>query len=458
MFRQNYKNIATASVVSLSALILVSTGRAADLEPTTNQAPGKQPPAKLEVTEIAGNKDAKKTPQAKETKPSPAELKPVPVVIKPSAKPVLRPITTDSAARPNASVFSPGGFPIPTVRIRDIARVESVRSNQLVGYGLVVGLNGTGDTQQSPFTIQAVVAMLQRFGVTVDPRVLRTRNVAAVMITAEISAFAKNGSKLDVTVSSVGDAMSLQGGVLLQTPLIGADENVYAVAQGGLMIGGFAAGGGGNSATKNHPTAGRVPEGAIVEREIPTKLTASDGSVRINLSTPDFENTTKIALTINEKLGAGTASALDSTTIRVQPPAGYDDPVRLIAEVGALMVQPSVPAKVVLNERTGTVIIGGNVRIAPVAVAHGALTVEITSETLISQPGPLSRVGETVVTGQTDVAAGENRASLVELKPGATLAELVRALNALRVSPRDVIAIILAIKNAGALFAEVEVQ
>jgi flagellar P-ring protein precursor FlgI len=455
VFRQNYITIGSTLVLSLGALTLVSAGQA--------QTPQKQPPAKLEVTEVPGNKEAKKAPQTKETKPSLAELKRLPMATKlvPKAPaPTPRPIATTSAKSPstNTSAFGPGGFPIPTVRIRDIARVESVRSNQLIGYGLVSGLNGTGDTQQSPFTIQAVVAMLQRFGVTVDPRILRTRNVAVVMVTAEIPAFAKNGSKLDVTVSSVGDATSLQGGILLQTPLIGADDNVYAAAQGGLMIGGFAAGGGGNSATKNHPTAGRVPEGAIVEREIPTKLTDSDGSVRINLSTPDFENTTKVALAVNEKLGAGTASALDSTTVRVKLPTGYDDPVRLIAEVGALMVQPSVPAKVVLNERTGTVIIGGNVRIAPVAVAHGALTVEITSETLISQPGPLANVGETVVTGQTDIAAGENRASLVELKPGATLAELVRALNALRVSPRDVIAIILAIKNAGALFAEVEVQ
>lgn len=356
--------------------------------------------------------------------------------------------------------LGPGGFPIPVenVRIRDIARVESVRSNQLVGYGLVTGLNGTGDSQQSPFTIQSVVAMLQRFGVNVDPRLLRTKNVAAVMVTVDIPAFAKNGSKLDVTVSSLGDATSLLGGDLQQTPLLGADENVYAAAQGPLILGGFSSGGGGNTTTKNHPTSGRVAGGAIVEREIPTKLTDSDGAVRINLSSPDFENAMRVAAAINAKLGPGSASALDSATVRVHPAAEDTDLISLIAEVGALTVQPSVPAKVVLNERTGTVIIGGNVRIAPVAVAHGALTVEITSETLISQPGPLTKKGETVVAAQGDVKAQENRASLVELRPGATLAELVRALNALRVSPRDVIAIILAIKSAGALFAEVEVQ
>lgn len=451
MFRQTNNLIRTASALCLSALLLGSVGHATDLETEPSQA--KKPPAKLEITEVPNRSQANK-----DSKNAPAKAAPASLVVKTPesatpAAPVAPPIV-----RPRAEEFGPGGFPIPAVRIRDMARVESLRSNQLVGYGIVTGLNGTGDTQQSPFTIQAVVAMLQRFGVTVDPKVLRTKNVAAVMITAEIGAFAKKGSKLDVTVSSVGDASSLQGGVLLQTPLLGADDNVYAVVQGGLSIGGFAAGGGGNSATKNHPTSGRVPLGADVEREIPINLTETDGSVRINLAMPDFENAIKVAGAINEKFGTGVATAVDSATIRVQPPASSPDPVRLIGEIGALLVQPSMPARVVLNERTGTVIIGGNVRIAPVAVAHGALTVEITSETLISQPSAFARTGETVVTPQTNVAAGENKATLVELKPGATLAELVRALNGLRVSPRDVIAIILAIKNAGALFAEVEVQ
>ncbi len=443
MFRQTNNLIRTATALCLSALLLGKVGHATDLETEPGQA--KKPPAKLDITEVPNrsqtNKDSKDAP----AKAAPAQLVVKTPVSATPAAPVALPIV-----RPRAEALG--------VRIRDMARIESLRSNQLVGYGIVTGLNGTGDTQQSPFTIQAVVAMLQRFGVTVDPKVLRTKNVAAVMITAEIGAFAKKGSKLDVTVSSVGDASSLQGGVLLQTPLLGADENVYAVVQGGLSIGGFAAGGGGNSATKNHPTSGRVPLGADVEREIPTNLTETDGSIRINLAMPDFENAIKVTEAINEKFGAGVATAVDSATIRVQPPASYDNPVRLIAEVNALRVQPTVTARVVLNERTGTVIIGGNVRIAPVAVAHGALTVEITSETLISQPSAFARTGETVVTPQTNVAAGENRATMVELKPGATLAELVRALNGLRVSPRDVIAIILAIKNAGALFAEVEVQ
>lgn len=381
-------------------------------------------------------------------KPKPLAL-PAPAKAKPAA-PKMAAVTGDP--------FNASGFGLPSVRIRDLARVESVRSNQLVGYGLVVGLNGTGDSASSPYTIQSVVAMLQRFHVQVDPRVLKTRNVAAVMLTADLPAFAKSGSKLDITVSSVGDAASLQGGTLLQTPLLGADEKAYAVAQGSVLVGGFAAGGGGASATKNHPTAGRVSGGATVEREVPTQLADADGSVRINLGQPDFDNATRIANAINVRLGDGAAVAMDSATVRVTPPAGETDPVKLIAEVGNFTFQPSVPAKIVLNERTGTVVIGGSVRLAPVAVAHGALSVEINTDLIVSQPSAFAKTGETVIAPQVGVKAGEDRASLIELKPGATLAELVRALNALRATPRDIIAIILAIKNAGGLFAEVEVQ
>ena len=301
MFRQTNHLIRTATALCLSALLLGKVGHATDLETEPGQA--KKPPAKLDITEVPNrsqtNKDSKDAP----AKAAPAQLVVKTPVSATPAAPVALPIV-----RPRAEALG--------VRIRDMARIESLRSNQLVGYGIVTGLNGTGDTQQSPFTIQAVVAMLQRFGVTVDPKVLRTKNVAAVMITAEIGAFAKKGSKLDVTVSSVGDASSLQGGVLLQTPLLGADENVYAVVQGGLSIGGFAAGGGGNSATKNHPTSGRVPLGADVEREIPTNLTETDGSIRINLAMPDFENAIKVTEAINEKFGAGVATAVDSATIR----------------------------------------------------------------------------------------------------------------------------------------------
>lgn len=347
----------------------------------------------------------------------------------------------------------------PTVRVRDLARIQSVRANQLVGYGLVVGLNGTGDSAQSPFTFQAVVAMLQRFGVTVDARRIKTKNAAAVIVTAEVPAFLKNGSRLDVTVSSIGDATALQGGTLLQTPLLGADDQLYAIAQGPVSIGGFTAGGEGNSVTKNYPTVGRVPGGALIEREIPTQLAAADGSIRVNLADPDFTTATRIVDAINESLGAGSAVAEDAATVRVQPPRPYEgDLVRLIAQVGDLRVQPATAAKVVLNERTGTVIIGDAVRIAPVAVAHGSLTVEIQTEFQVSQPPPFARTGETVTVPQTGVKVNEPRVAVMELQAGTTMAELVRALNALRVTPRDIVAIIQAIKNAGALYAELQLQ
>jgi flagellar P-ring protein precursor FlgI len=234
---------------------------------------------------------------------------------------------------------------------------------------------------------------------------------------------------------------------------------VYAVAQGAVSIGGFSAGGGGNGVTKNHPTVGRIPGGALIEREVATTLREADGALRLNLSNPDFENANRIAAALNARLGAGSAVAEDAATVRVQPPALYrDDPIRFIAEIGELRVQPTAPAKVVLNERTGTVIIGGGVRIAPVAVAHGSLTVEIQTDLQVSQAAPLSEKGQTVVVPQTGVQATESRAAVMELQAGTTMAELVRALNALRVTPRDIVAIIQAVKEAGALFADLEMQ
>jgi len=368
------------------------------------------------------------------------------------------PAAAQELRRPIPVAAEPWVYSTPSVRVRDIARVQSVRPNQLVGYGLVVGLDGSGDGSQSPFTLQSVVAMLQRFGVSVDSKRLKTKNAAAVMVTAEIPAFAKSGSKLDVTVSSLGDATSLQGGVLLQTPLLGADEQVYAVAQGSVSIGGFSAGGGGTSVTKNHPTAGRVPEGALIEREIKTSLAEADGSMRINLSNPDFDNANRVAAAVNADLGSGVALAEDAATVRVRPPSRFDgNTVALIAEIGELHLQPATPSKVVLNERTGTVIIGGNVRIAPVAIAHGSLTVEIQTDLNVSQPAPLTG-GTTAVTPQTGVRVNEQHAAVMEFHPGTTLAELVRALNALQVTPRDIVAIIQAVKDAGALYAELELQ
>lgn len=377
----------------------------------------------------------------------------------PKPGPVAPPAAPPGEAMPVSTLresLPPRGPIQPTVRIKDISRVESVRANQLVGYGIVTGLAGTGDSQQSPFTLQSVVAMLQRNGVNPDLRAVRTKNAAAVMVTAEIPAFAKNGSRIDVTISSIGDATSLQGGNLIQTPLLGADDKVYAVAQGPVSIGGFSAGGGGNSVTKNHPTTGRLAGGTLVEREIKTTLTAPDGSIKINLNTPDFENASRVAEAINTRLGVGTAVAEDAASIRVRPSG--TDVVRLIAQIEDIRVQPSMPAKVVLNERTGTVVIGGAVRIAPVAVSHGSLTVEIQTEFQVSQPDGYGNRGKTTVVPQMGVRAEEERAAVVEFQPGTSLAELVRALNALRVTPRDIIAIIQALKTAGGLYAELEIQ
>jgi len=341
-----------------------------------------------------------------------------------------------------------------SVKLKDIAKIEGERSNQLVGYGLVVGLDGTGDTQQAIFTVQSVANMLQKFGIAVPAAKMKVKNVAAVMVTANLPPFVRPGTRIDVLVSSLGDAKSLQGGTLLQTPLQAANGGVYAVAQGSISIGGFTAGGGGTSVTKNHPTAGRIPEGAIVEQAVPTTLT--DGkSVNILLSNPDFATAAGIAQAINEKLGAGMASALDPATVRVTT----SDPsnlVSLVAEIGEISVVQSTVAKVIVNERTGTVIIGGSVKLSPAAVSHGNLSVEISTELQVSQPGPIS-TGQTAVVPQKTVEATEQNARLMSLQPGTTLEDLVRALNELKVTPRDIIAILQALKQAGALHAELEI-
>jgi flagellar P-ring protein FlgI len=341
-----------------------------------------------------------------------------------------------------------------TVRLKDIGRIEGERSNQLVGYGLVVGLDGTGDTQQALFTVQSVANMLQKFGITVAVNKMKVKNVAAVMITASLPPFVRGGSKIDVLVSSLGDAKSLQGGTLLQTPLQAADGDVYAVAQGSLSIGGFTAGGSGNSVTKNHPTAGRIPDGAIVEKEVPAIL--SDGkSLNVLLSDPDFATAAGVAQAINAKLGPGSASALDPATVRVAV-TDASNIVGLIAEIGELSVTTSQVAKIIVNERTGTVIIGGAVKLSPVALSHGNLSVEISTEQQVSQPAPISG-GQTAVVPQTSVQATEQSNKLMVLDAGSTLDDLVRGLNELKVTPRDIIAILQALKQAGALHAELEI-
>jgi len=342
-------------------------------------------------------------------------------------------------------------------RLKDIARIQGVRSNQLVGYGIVVGLDGTGDSQQAIITVQSVANMLERFGLQVDPAKVKMRNVASVMVTADLPAFVTEGKRLDVTVSSLGDAKSLQGGTLLQTPLYGADWQVYAVAQGPLSVGGFTAGGGGTSVTKNHVTAARIPEGAIVERAVRMEFADAQG-LSILLNTPDFTTARRAADAINERLGTGAASAIDAATVRVNTAlTSPDDAVSLIAQIGMLDVRQDDVARVIVNEKTGTVVISGNVTVGNVAVSHGNLAVEISTTFNVSQPQPFSRTGTTVVVPETSVRATETRSAFQIIEEGSTPDELVRALNAMKVTPRDIIAILQAIKQAGALGAELVV-
>ncbi len=339
-------------------------------------------------------------------------------------------------------------------RLKDIAKIQGVRSNQLVGYGIVVGLDGTGDSQQAIFTVQSVANMLERFGLQVDPAKVKMRNVASVMVTADLPAFVTEGVRLDVTVSSLGDAKSLQGGTLLQTPLYGADGQVYAVAQGPVSVGGFTAGGSGTSVTKNHVTAARIPEGAIVERAVPMEFADAQG-LSILLNTPDFTTARRAADASNERLGTGAASAIDAATVRVNTALrSPDEAVSLIAQIGMLDVRQDDVAKVIVNEKTGTVVISGTVTVGSVAVSHGNLAVEIATTFNVSQPQPFSRGGETVVVPETTVRATETQSVFQIIEEGSTLDELIRALNAMKVTPRDIIAILQAIKQAGALGAE----
>ena len=341
-------------------------------------------------------------------------------------------------------------------RLKDIAHIYGVRSNQLIGYGLVVGLAGTGDSQQIIFSLQSIVNMLERFGVKINPAQLRTRNVAAVMVRANIPPFAKTGSKIDALVASMGDAKSLEGGMLLMTPLRGPDGQIYAVAQGPISIGGFGGGGAGGRVRKNFLTVGRVVNGAMVEREIPTHF-ASNNELSIVLNQPDFTTAAEVASVINKNLSASLAKAVDATTIKISIPHEYQDNlVDLVARLERLEVTPNAVAKVVVNERTGTVVIGENVHISTVAVAQGGLSIIIKETPKVSQPLPFS-TGETIVTPETKVEIKEEKTPLYLVPQAATIGELVRALNAIGATPRDLIAILQAIKAAGALQAELEV-
>lgn len=347
---------------------------------------------------------------------------------------------------------------LPQVRLKDIATLHWGVEVPLVGYGLVVGLDGTGDSRQVAFTVQSIANMLRRFGINVDPTRLQLRNVAAVMVTATLPPFTKPGDRLDVLVSAIGDARSLHGGVLLQTPLQAADGEVYAIAQGPISIGGFNVQAGGTAVQKNHPTTGRIVNGASVVRSLSSLDNVSTGDLEVRLIAPDATNATKIAQAVNERFGKTIAEAVSPGAIRVKVPEEFAGKVlEFVAQLEQVSLQPDMRAKVVINERTGTIVMGGNVRILPVVVAHGALRVEIKPEVAVVQPPPFSQ-GATVVVPTTQIKAEEQKAQVAILQSGATVQDLVQALQALRVTPRDLIAILQALKQSGALLADVEVQ
>ncbi len=342
-------------------------------------------------------------------------------------------------------------------RIKDIAFFEGVRTNHLVGYGLVVGLDGTGDKSGSVFTKQSVANMFVKMGIKIDPNLIKVKNTAAVLVTAELPPFARPGSRIDVLVSSLGDAKSLNGGTLIMTPLKGADGRVYAAAQGAVSLGGFLASGSGVSLKKNHQTAAKIPGGAIVERAVPLRM-AADGTLLLSLREPDFTTMERLAGVINGKLGPGTARPLDGGTLRISLP-DKDDGKGLytyISLIEQLDVSTDAVSKVIINERTGTVVLGENVTISEVAVSHGDISIEIKTQYLISQPNELA-AGRTVVQPQQVLGVKEKKARLIVLPEAVKLGDVVRALNLVGVTPRDLVAILEAIKAAGALHAELEV-
>jgi len=346
--------------------------------------------------------------------------------------------------------------PVHAERIKDIATVAGVRANQLVGYGLIVGLDGTCDqTSQAPFTIQSIINMLAKFGVTIPANTNpQLKNVAAVTIHAELPPFTKTGQTIDVTVSSIGNAGSLRGGSLLMTPLRGLDGEVYAFAQGSLVVSGFGVNGkDGSRVSVNVPSSGRIPNGAIVEREVPTSFAGSPFLV-LNLNTPDFTTAARLAEGINKMLGGGTAQALDEVSIKVTAPADANQRISYISQIEGIEIEPGeAPARVIVNSRTGTVVISAHVRVMPAAVAHGSLSVTITERQDVSQPNAFSN-GETVVTPRSslDVQQGESR--MFVFKAGVNLDEIVRAVNQVGAAPGDLVAILEALKEAGALRAE----
>lgn len=345
--------------------------------------------------------------------------------------------------------------PAWAVRLKDIATFGGVRNNDLVGYGLVVGLPGTGDKSGSRFTVQSMANMLESMGVKVDRAALKPKNVAAVMVTVKMPASARPGSRLDATVSSVGDAASLLGGVLLLTPLKGVDGNVYALCQGPLAVGGFSAGGDAASATKNITTVGRIPGGAVVERSVPFDFN-EQREVAIQLAVEDFSTAKQVTDSLNRSLGGQYASASDASTVRLQVPPQYQgNIVPLMASLENLEVRPDSRAKVVVDEKTGTVVLGANVTLSRVAVSHGNLNVIVAEQPQVSQPGAFAQ-GRTVVTPSTQLGVREEQRRLI-LMDGASIQELVDGLNAIGATPRDLISILRTMKSAGSLHADLEV-
>lgn len=342
-----------------------------------------------------------------------------------------------------------------STRIKDIAKIQGVRSNQLVGYGLVVGLSGTGDSNKTLETLQSVTNMLKEFGVTISAAQLKTKNVAAVMVTAQLPPFVREGDTIDITISSMGDAKSIQGGTLVQTPLRAGNGQVYAVGQGAVSTGGFSAGGSGGKAQKNFPTVGTTPNGAIVERDVEATL-GTEGKISFSLSNSDFTTASRVAAAVNSRYGS-IARAVNPGRIDVQIPYNYrNDVVGFVAGIEDLYVTPDNIAKVVVNERTGTIVMGGNVAVDEIAIAQGGLSINIQKNTEVNQPPPFT-MGETITTKNTDVSVTEDKANTIVLQATANVNDIVGALNAVGATPRDIISILQAIKAAGALHADLEI-
>ena len=362
-----------------------------------------------------------------------------------------------------AAVLGASGLSLPAqaTRIKEVAAIQGVRSNQLTGYGLVVGLDGTGDqTTQMPYTKQALANYLEQMGIalpaTGNAAQLQLKNVAAVIVTAELPAFAQPGQAIDINVSSMGNAKSLKGGTLVATPLRGADGEIYALAQGNVVVGGAGASAGGSKVQVNHLSAGRVPQGAQVERAVPTPINEGN-SITLGLNNTDFQTADRVVRAINQRLGTGTATAMDGRTVRVNAPVDPGSRVRMIAEIQEMPIETSKPsAKVVINARTGSIVLNQAVTLGPCAIAHGNLSITISTTPVISQPGPFSQ-GQTVVAQKSDIQVKQEPGKVINMPNSPQLTDVVRALNSLGATPQDLLAILQAIKAAGAMDAELEV-